>query len=234
MSFQWGSAKEVIANRTSFLQSRGLQLSQCVCVKTVDQDLIYRASIKDTGKGTTSLQDAVFADALVTTESELPLFLLTADCLPLVLFDPKHQVIGLAHLSRKSATQQLAAKLVQYFQQHFQSDISSLRVVFGPSITKDSYSFSLPLTEKPDNSWDDFSNVSEKNISFDLQGYVALQLKQVGVDEKHISLLTENTAASENFFSHYRAVRNGEQEGRFATVVMLKNQSHNHKLQFHQ
>jgi copper oxidase (laccase) domain-containing protein len=55
-----------------------------------------------------------------------------------------------------------------------------------------------------------------------LQVPLALRLELLpGVQPEKVHVDGTNTYTSPNYFSHYRAARTGEREGRFATVVVL-------------
>jgi copper oxidase (laccase) domain-containing protein len=92
----------------------------------------------------------------------------------------------------------------------------------GPSIKKESYIFTDP-TQAADPNWKDFLHKTDKGIGINLPGYITNQCKAAGVLEGNIQVSNVDTAADDNYFSHYRANKTGDKgwDGRFATVVML-------------
>jgi len=49
----------------------------------------------------TNCTQEIYADAVITQSSQLALFVLTSDCLPIVLYDPMTQSIGVIHAGWK-------------------------------------------------------------------------------------------------------------------------------------
>jgi polyphenol oxidase len=220
-SFKHGSEAQVIQHRSQFLEKHQQTLRSCVVMKTLNHDLIQTVGSAEKGRGAYSLADVVEADALVTTEPGLLLFLLTADCLPLTVYDAVHQVIGLAHLSRESSKKHLARKVVQKLIDDYGSQPEQLYAIFGPAIQKVSYILEKELTTLGDE-WSPFiTTVSATQVSVDLDGFNLEQLTQAGLTQDHIMLSPFDTYSDSSYFSHYRAVRSGEEEGRFATTVGL-------------
>ena len=102
LSYKWGEKNDVLTNRTNFLSKLSLELNDCVALSTRDSDIAVIVSSNDRSKGMTNIDDAIPGDALITTDTSIALFLLTADCLPIIYFDPNNNVLALAHLSWKA------------------------------------------------------------------------------------------------------------------------------------
>lgn len=203
MSYAFGEKEEVLKNRKDFFKKIKLPLERVVALEVMHGTKIIEATIGLAGAGIFSSETAIRADAIVTKEKNLGLFLLTADCVPAVFYDPQNSVVCLAHISRKNMQLGFAQTIVSYLHKNHGVAPSSLRVYFGPSIQKESYI--IP----------EFSN------GFDLVGETITQLTFKGVPKDNIFTDGKDTAVSDEFFSHYRDVRNKTPEGRFASVVML-------------
>lgn len=219
MSFVHGQADSVVKQRQDALGKHHISLDQCVALRVIDQNVIYHAKSSDKGKGTRSSDDAVIADALVTREKNLFLFLLTADCLPLTLYDPVHEAVGLAHLGRKSSDQLLALELVKYMQQEFDTQPNKLHAYFGPAIHPTSYILDQNRTSFLSDWSSHITKKTPSQLSVDIIGFNEAILVRHGVRSETIFHDNVNTATSPNHFSHYRSYRTGETQGRFATVV---------------
>ncbi|MBI2985122.1 MAG: polyphenol oxidase family protein [Candidatus Kerfeldbacteria bacterium] len=222
MSFKWGGPEAILRNRELWLATSNLKLGECVCLHCQHADQISIVNRDQSGRGMKSLDDAIMADAVFTRERRLGLMLLTADCIPVAVYDPDHDVIGLIHLGWKSTDLHLADKSVGFMNQQFQSVPSNLLVSLGPAIHQDSYRFSQP-TQKTLLGWGPFlRDLPDEETAIDLIGYNLFQLRRAGVLEKHIAVDREDTGKSKQYFSHFRAKRTGESEGRFATVLALR------------
>lgn len=222
MSFIHGLKKDVITHRKQALHKHQISLDHCAVMRVIDQNIIYRVGAADMGKGARQLENAINADALVTQEKNLFLFLLTADCLPLTLYDPVHEVVGLAHLGRKSSDQSLARNLVKFMQEEFGTQPNELYAYFGPAIHAQSYVLNSEQTIF-DSDWSaHIAALNNHQLSVDILGFNEEALRSCGLLAAHIFHDRINTAASPEYYSHYRSVKTSEQEGRFATVAGIR------------
>lgn len=72
-------------------------------------------------------------DGFVTDRSEVPLFIRTADCCPILFYDPQHGVIGAAHGGWRGSLAGIAARTVEVMCAHGASP-DLIRVAIGPCI----------------------------------------------------------------------------------------------------
>jgi len=223
MSFLWGEKEEVLENRKKFFNNLGIQLDACVSMKVLDEDNITIVDGSYKRKGMSEIDDAVKTDGLITQEKGLYLFLLIADCLPVIVFDPVKKVLGLLHCSWKSTEAKLASKIIDRIINEFHCDPANIVVGIGPSVKQESFCFVDPIQKKLDG-WQDFlKDIPDGQTCIDLMGYNQYQLEKQGVLRKNIHISPINTATDQEFFSHYRDSRGGDiKEGRFACLVSLK------------
>ncbi len=214
MAFDWGERAEVEANRIRFLEKAGVDPRAVAFMSLEHTDTLQAVGRADRGKAFT-------ADALMTNEPGVALFLHTADCLPAAFYDPTRHAIALAHLSWRSLDLGLAGKTLRCLIERYDSDPADIRVSIGPSIRKQSYVFD-EVSQKDDARWrPHVSRTSDGKYSVDLAGFAAAEMRGIGVRNEHIEVSPMDTASAPDHFSHYRAVRNGEPEGRMATVLAL-------------
>lgn len=185
-------------------------------------DRVIGVTGAEVGIGAGTPDAGITAEALMTNVSGLGLFLLTADCLPVVYHDPVHHAIAIAHVGRKPTTLGLAAKVVREMERVYRSAPSDIRVHIGPGIHAESYVFET-VEQASDPAWQPFIEQDAfGKWHVDLVAYNLAQLAAAGVEEAHVTVDPANTAESDKYFSHYRSVRTGEPEARFATVVALQ------------
>lgn len=223
MSFRFGEASEVIDNRRRFLAENAADYTDCVCMACENGEHIVPIdwNTDRTHFGATTPEDMLTAEVLVTNEVGLPLMLLTADCIPGMFYDPKQQVIALAHLNRHTIGHDLAAKTINFLQKKYNSDPDDIRVSFGPYIQVNSYCFSAPLETAPSPQLADFVLKNGDDVKIDLCGAFKHQLSRAGVVREHIEVSRSDTASSLKYFSHYRSARESHPEGRMASIAML-------------
>jgi hypothetical protein len=224
MSFKWGGDRdEVLKNRQNFLKKLNLSSKDCVTIWPTDKLEILTVGARDKGLGMTG-EDVPEADALITADRGVFLFLLFGDCLPVIFFDPVKHVVALAHLGWKSTENKLAEKVLSELGKKYGSRLSDLTVALGPGIHKDSYCKGtgdwLGRDHNDLESWKNFSErLPDGRLAINLVGYNLKQLVEAGVSAENIEVSEMDTAASDRFFSHYRSRKTGEKEGRSAAVV---------------
>lgn len=218
MSFKWGEEAEVLENRERFLGKYGLHPEDCIVMEVEHGENVV---CLDSSHRPKHWKDSLKAEAFMTQEKNLVLFLMTADCLPIALYDPTNEVVALAHLGWIPTDKRLLPKVITKMCAHFKSKPGDLLAYIGPGVHKESYLFQPPL-KKSTPEWQPFlSTLPSGEISVDLVGYNISQLKESGLQKTNIHAEPTDTAISSQYFSHYRAVRTGEKEGRFATIAWL-------------
>jgi len=73
-------------------------------------------------------------DALLTNQPGLLLSVRTADCLPVLLADPRRRAVGVVHAGWRGALARIVAKAVGEMRRLFGSQPEDLRAALGPSI----------------------------------------------------------------------------------------------------
>jgi polyphenol oxidase len=79
------------------------------------------------------------ADAILTGRKEITLFMRFADCVPVFLFDPEHQVIAIAHAGWRGTLDRIAAITVERMTAEFGTRPANVLAGIGPSICVDHY-----------------------------------------------------------------------------------------------
>ncbi len=220
MAYTWGPKDEVRRNRKSFFDAARIPMDRSVAMQIEHGTDIAEVTSSFCGRGIFGQDDYVRGDALATREKGVFLFLLTGDCLPLVLFDPVQQVCILAHVSRMNAARHFPKLLVRYPAERFGSDPADMIAAIGPAIHKESYIFDeASAREKFPFPSPFISPAGGGKVSIDLVGWSVEELMGEGIRAGNIFVDPVDTGSDRNFFSHARSSRAGEPEGRFATVV---------------
>lgn len=148
-------------------------------------------------------------DALVTATPNLLLGIVTADCVPALLWDPVHQVIGALHAGWKGALAGVIKNTIQAMES-LGAERSSIRAAIGPSIQQFSYevgedvyaAFSLQNAQ-------DFFKKTEKKFLFDLPGWIRHCFLSENISSIHgLNIDTYSNPAL--FFSYRRATHRGD------------------------
>lgn len=170
-------------------------------------------------------EDSPQADALVTREPGLALGILTADCAPILLADPRAGVIGAAHAGWKGALGGVLDSVVEAMV-GLGARPDDIVAAVGPCIAQRSYEvgpeFPAPFLEENDENAEFFApSPKEGHHLFDLSGYAVRRLHRVGV--RTVQRAPNDTLSEEaRFFSYRRATHRGEKEyGRGLSAIVL-------------
>jgi hypothetical protein len=148
-------------------------------------------------------------DALITDAVGLPLSLLFADCAPILLYDPRHHALGIAHAGWRGTLNGMASALLWAMQAAYDSNPPDLLACIGPSIGPLSYQVGeevvklaharLPRAEQLFT----YRAGEAENPYFDLWQANAQQLIAAGVPPQQIEVSGIDTAQqTADFFSH--------------------------------
>ena len=73
-------------------------------------------------------------DALISDVPGIGLAIRTADCLPILIADPRHRAVAAVHAGWRGVVCEIAAKAVEAMTQNFGSQAADLVVAIGPGI----------------------------------------------------------------------------------------------------
>ncbi|MFC1663016.1 peptidoglycan editing factor PgeF [Patescibacteria group bacterium] len=146
-------------------------------------------------------------DGLVTKNNNLFLIVTVADCLPILLYDPDHNALGLLHAGWRGLAAGIAEGSVGAMKESFSTLPEQLVVVVGPGIGACHYDINNEVAEQFDKS------VLEKRddkIFLDLGAEAVGQLKKAGAIEKNITVMPECTYEKTDKYFSWRRDKPGE------------------------
>ena len=211
------SRENVIENRKRTFESIGRRVESLYDVWQV-----HSADVVVTDSPRPLDADHVKADAIITTNPEVTLFMRFADCVPILMYDPKKKIIATVHAGWQGTVKKIVEKAVSYLVEKFAVDASSIVAGIGPSIGPCHYQVGGEVADNVKREFpDDFQSlIHEKQNAFylDLWKTNELQLRKKGV--RSVEMAEICTACdTDTWFSH-RAEHG--QTGRFAAALFLK------------
>tara|TARA_B100000941_G_scaffold20727_1_gene12431 strand:- start:151 stop:906 length:756 start_codon:yes stop_codon:yes gene_type:complete len=166
----------------------------------------------------------LIGDALITNKKNIILGILTADCAPIIIYDPKLKFISAIHAGWKGAYKEITKKVVKYLIK-LGSKPKDLVASIGPCITQKNYEvksdFKLKFLKQNIKNKTFFKKI-KKGTYFSLNKYIYYQMKNLGI--KKIDLIDMDTYnPKNNFFSSRRAIQNNQNDyGRNISLIMIK------------
>jgi YfiH family protein len=122
------SKAAVVRNRQALLSSLGKNKAgwEIVTLRQIHSDLVHCVDRVP--------ENPRAGDGLITDVPGLLLAVLTADCLPVIVVDPKKRAIGVFHAGWRGTVKRIVEKGVGEMRKHFGSTPSNLRAAIGPGI----------------------------------------------------------------------------------------------------
>lgn len=162
------------------------------------------------------------ADYLVTQEKGIGLVVATADCLPLVIYDPLTCSVALVHAGWRGSVDKIAKKAVEALCTKYGCAPKDLEVFLGPSARVCCYEVDALFVKalECDEHIQSALEKREEKWYFNIPLYTTLVLESVGV--VHHKIHFENNICTLCCIDYCSHRRNPESERRNITVVSLK------------
>lgn len=230
----WDDRKAVLANRQRFQSALGAKDTALITLKQRHSDHIQAISIPSA--------EPLPGDASTTNRANLLLAVLTADCVPVLLVDPKKRAVAAVHAGWRGTLLRLAAKAVGRMRQEYGSNPADILAAIGPSIGPCCYEVGVGLVTKFTAQFADAAGYFDeprtgdepnpiewlnmrppghqpppKNVHLDLRRANVSQLQAAGICAENIYTSDLCTACRTDLLFSYR--REGPLSGRLMAVV---------------
>ena len=168
-------------------------------------------------------KEKIKADAVVTDLEKFPIAVLTADCVPILLYDDKRNMIAAIHAGWKGAFKGIIKKVISFMIKKG-CKRNSITAAIGPCIKQDNYNVKEDFKKKfirQDKNNEIFFKKIKKIIYFDLLKFVKSQIKSnkiTNIDTINIDTFDKKN----NFFSARRSLRlKYDDYGRNISIIVI-------------
>ena len=230
----WDSRENVLENRRRFQSALGASDLPLVTLKQFHSDVIHVFE--------SAPSDPCTGDSAITDRPGLLLAVQTADCVPILLADPKKRAIAAIHAGWRGTLARIVAKTIGAMQMHFATNPRDLLAAIGPSIGPCCYEVGTEvashfLSQFPDAAsyFDELRTGEEpnplqwlnmappghqpppKNVFLDLRKANQSQLWAAGLRPQNIHVLDLCTACRPDILFSYR--KQGPSTGRQMSAI---------------
>ncbi len=234
---EWDSRENVLENRRRFQSALGAADFQLISLQQIHSDVIhlFDAAPAEPCRG----------DASATSCPGLLLGVQTADCVPILLVDPKKRAVAAVHAGWRGTLQRIVVKAIGKMQMQFNTKPVDLIAAIGPSIggccyevgTEVATQFLSQFDDAPEY-FDEFRTGDEpnpiqwlnmmppghqpppKNVLLDLRKANRSQLLGAGLRPQSIFVSDLCTACRRDLLFSYR--KEGPQSGRLMSVIGIR------------
>lgn len=214
----------VLENYRRFCAALGADWESLVLSNQVHSDIIRICTSADRGKGIQRPRIEE-ADGLMTDVPGLGLVVFSADCLPVLLYDPCRRVVAAVHAGWRGTASGIVSKAVAQMTSHYGSRPEDLLAAIGPGISKCCFETheDVPnaMTEALGaGALHHIEALPTGKFRVDLKGLNALRLEQAGVVPDHIAISSACTVCEcDKYWSH--RVTQGERGSQAALIQLL-------------
>ena len=159
-------------------------------------------------------------DALITNKVGIPLMVMVADCSPIIFYDPKRNVIAVAHAGRAGAFNNIVKNVLDSFVDEFHSEPKDILVTIGASIGVCCYEVGSEIYHEAESLNLEYAmQKRDAKYYLDVTQILKTQLLNGGIQKENIEIFHECTSCKNDTYFSYRA---DGVTGRFAGIIMLK------------
>jgi YfiH family protein len=234
---EWDTRENVQKNRKLFQFALGADELELVSLKQFHSDVVcvFSSAPNETCSG----------DASISNSPNLLLSIQTADCVPILLLDPKKRAIAAVHAGWRGTLQRIVEKTIGRMKMEFKTNPSDLLAAIGPAIggccyevgTEVAAAFHSQFADAPE--WFDELRTGDepnplqwlnqfppghqpppKNVRLDLRKANRAQLLAAGLSPKNIFVSDLCTACRPDLLFSYR--KQGSESGRMMSVIGIR------------
>ena len=195
-----------------------------VTINQVHGDDIYIID-KPVEKVTSLIKTASQAqgDAIITNQRHIGIGVVTADCVPVLVYDPVQSVIAAVHAGWKGTIKGILSRVICRMTYRFRCHVEDIIVGIGPAIGACCYAVGEVVTEPLKSTNPEWGRYlmpdGDGKAKLDIAALNIRQVEEVGVLTKNIFKLGLCTSCNTELFFSYR--RDGAGTGRMLSGIMM-------------
>lgn len=188
----------------------------------ISKDRIYMPVQKHTSNVHVLEHDLapVIADAVLTQEKDIVIGVKVADCVPVLVYDPKQGVVGAVHAGWRGTAAEILIKALTEMKKTFSSSMDNVLVSIGPSIRKCCYEVDRDVCDAVYKHCSVCDDIRDGKYFIDLSDVNKQQALSMGVLPDNIWQSEECTFCNPERFYSYRYNRGTkERQGGFIQLL---------------
>ena len=187
-------------------------------VLTIDHDLLALSEVDQQEM----LQNT---DALITNQKNICIGITTADCVPILLYDPINKVFAAIHAGWRGTVRKIVSKTISIMKQKFNCNSENILSGIGPCICQDCFEVDENVAETFIKAGFELENISlkshqSKKYYIDLRKANEYLLKKSGCLSHNIEIINLCTVSNPNIL--FSARRQTIYSGRMLTGGILR------------
>jgi len=204
------------------------RISLAVELKLKPEQLVFPRQTHGTGvaviHSAIDSADVPDTDALITNVPNLCMCVQTADCVPILLFDPVQKVVAAIHAGWRGTVKKIVKKTITEMEQSFGCSPADLVATIGPSISTQKYEVGEDVISAVNSAFENAELLFEPSAlsnkcCFNLWEANKTLMVDSGIPEMQIGIMGVCTYSENEVF--YSARRDGADTGRMVSGIMI-------------
>lgn len=214
---QFGDGRR-ISTLERYLTANSAPYQVIVVPRQIHSDIVYTISDFDSHSRTHSIDDT---DGLITLQSGVMLSVVTADCVPIIYFDPVKKVIAVSHQGWKGTLSALPQKVIDGMKS-LGSKPQDIICILGPAINECCYTVDVKRQDVFTRAFGSsvIQRIRLSGATLSLYKANRLTLLKNGIKEEHLDIFPFCTSCNSEQFYSYRRQRGIT--GEMTSFVMVK------------
>lgn len=226
LSFSMGDdPKHVRRNFDLWCGGLGTEVENIVMVHQTHTANVMAVSGEMRGQGVIRPREFRDVDAMITNEKGVALVTSHADCVPVYLYDPVKEAIGMVHAGWRGTVGEIAGNAVRKMGAEYGCDPADMYAMVGPCISQKRFECDRNVIDAVDAMSVDAGSMyyldgESGKYHASLAGINRIVLMDAGIDESHIDMNDVCTYDNEDLYFSHR--RQGPARGSQAAMLQLK------------
>ena len=195
-----------------------------------DQTHSNNVKIVQNNKGL-NIDDFQNTDGLITNQLDTPLAITTADCIPIIIYDPIKNVIANIHSGWKGTLNEIIIVAIKKMEEKFNCNFQNLLFFFGPSICQNCFEVDLDVKSLFENKFSYLDNINtiikrgqiidgQQKYNIDTVLLNQTLLETLNIPKENMYFANICTCCNNNHIHSYRA-RKDDIFGLGVTIISL-------------
>lgn len=159
------------------------------------------------------LADLPTGDALITDRKDIVIGVKTADCVPLLIYDNRQNIVAVIHAGYKGLLSGIIQRTIRMMLENFKCSFENMYITLGPSISVKHYEVGKDVImefEKTYGNRFSFNTTFGPKPHLDLKKTTLMILEDLGMDPLHFMDVNLCTFERDDlFFSYRRELKEG-------------------------
>jgi YfiH family protein len=209
--FNEDSAENILENRRRFLKLFPGEWALAGCWQVHGSDVRLIKDLMDAKPAEDAHGDTIYCDAIVSNAKNVLAGVKTADCVPILIGDPKTGSFAAVHAGWRGTLAEVATKALGRLVDEYETRVEDVRVAIGPAAGSCCYEVGAEVIDPFRNRFPDqdlFTATREHHACIDLFRANRTQLISAGVDPDRIHIAPLCTMCRTDLFFSYRREKN--------------------------